>query len=257
MTRCELPLGPGYVLAVQRWAELEKAKIPAMALPTFKDLADKYMQDAIPLKSPRTQIENLRQMKNLLEFFCNSEPAQLEDIEPSCIWTNAASLAKLRLIERRPSSPTCGKRPADTLVISERDIKDGSIEIKQSKTSKKLRIAVAGELEALLYRIAKRKVRLRLRSLKLIVKEDGQALTKGGLRGRFEDARERAAESSPHIAAEIRRFQFRDLRAKAGTDKADDSVDVRQAQRQLGHSSIAMTEAYIRNEKGDKVKPTR
>ncbi|WP_337883585.1 hypothetical protein [Chromobacterium haemolyticum] len=82
MTRCELPLGPGYVLAVQRWAELEKAKIPAMALPTFKDLADKYMQDAIPLKSPRTQIENLRQMKNLLEFFCNSEPAQLEDIEP-------------------------------------------------------------------------------------------------------------------------------------------------------------------------------
>ncbi len=115
------------------------------------------------------------------------------------IWTNAASLAKLRLIERRPSSPTCGKRPADTLVISERDIKDGSIEIKQSKTSKKLRIAVAGELEALLYRIAKRKVRLRLRSLKLIVKEDGQVLTKGGLRGRFEDARERAAESSPTL----------------------------------------------------------
>lgn len=82
MTRCELPLGPGYVLAAQRWAELEKAKIPAMAFPTFKDLADKYMQDAIPLKSPRTQIENLRQMKNLLEFFCNPEPAQLEDIEP-------------------------------------------------------------------------------------------------------------------------------------------------------------------------------
>lgn len=37
-------------------------------------------------------------------------------------------------------------------------------------------------------------------------------------------------------------FQYRDLRAKAGTDKADTSSDTRQAQPQLVHSSVVMTE---------------
>ncbi|MNL88919.1 Phage integrase family protein [compost metagenome] len=52
-------------------------------------------------------------------------------------------------------------------------------------------------------------------------------------------------------------FQFRDLRAKAGTDTAESSGDIRQAQRQLGHKSIQMTEHYVRERKGDKVGPTR
>ena len=51
-------------------------------------------------------------------------------------------------------------------------------------------------------------------------------------------------------------FQFRDLRAKAATDKAD-AQDMRQAQRQLGHASVVMTEAYVRARRGDKVTPTR
>ncbi|MGF6595416.1 integrase [Paraburkholderia sp. GAS448] len=52
-------------------------------------------------------------------------------------------------------------------------------------------------------------------------------------------------------------FQFRDLRAKAGTDKTDSTGDIRQAQKQLGHTSVAMTEHYVRNRRGEKVKPTR
>ncbi len=51
-------------------------------------------------------------------------------------------------------------------------------------------------------------------------------------------------------------FQFRDLRAKAATDKAE-AQDMRQAQRQLGHASVVMTEAYVRARRGDKVTPTR
>lgn len=53
------------------------------------------------------------------------------------------------------------------------------------------------------------------------------------------------------------KFQLRDLRAKAGTDKADSAGDIRQAQRQLGHTSVAMTKHYVRNRRGDKVGPTR
>jgi len=77
-----------------------------------------------------------------------------------------------------------------------------------------------------------------------------QPLSKGQLRSRFDAARARACV--PKAA-----FQFRDLRAKAGTDKADASADIRQAQRQLGHSSVVMTETYTRKRKGDRVTPTK
>ncbi len=51
-------------------------------------------------------------------------------------------------------------------------------------------------------------------------------------------------------------FQFRDLRAKAGTDKADAS-DLGGAQQQLGHKSVKTTEIYLRARAGEKVTPTK
>jgi integrase len=52
-------------------------------------------------------------------------------------------------------------------------------------------------------------------------------------------------------------FQMRDLRAKAGTDKAESSGDILQARDQLGHTTVVMTEQYIRNRLGKKVTPTK
>lgn len=49
---------------------------------------------------------------------------------------------------------------------------------------------------------------------------------------------------------------FRDLRAKAGTDKAD-SHGMREAQMQLGHKNMTMTEHYVRGRLGQKVSPTK
>lgn len=132
-----------------------------------------------------------------------------------------------------------GQRPADVLKMTRHDIKDGTLYIKQGKTGTTLRMAVQGELEAVIDRIASRKVT----SLRLIVAENGQPLTLSGIRARFK--REAGAE-----------FQLRDLRAKAGTDVADESGDARQAQKQLGHSTITMTETYLRS-RGEKVKPTK
>lgn len=48
-------------------------------------------------------------------------------------------------------------------------------------------------------------------------------------------------------------MQFRDLRAKAGTDKAESSGDILQARDQLGHTTVAMTEQYIRERKGKNI----
>jgi site-specific recombinase XerC len=82
------------------------------------------------------------------------------------------------------------------------------------------------------------------------VNEDGERLLKDALRFRFDRAR---------LAVKVDKdlFQFRDLRAKAGTDKTESSRDIRAAQRQLGHMSLTMTERYVRERKGDKVVLTR
>jgi hypothetical protein len=70
------------------------------------------------------------------------------------------------------------------------------------------------------------------------------------LRGRFGLARNAAGVSEFE-------FQMRNLRAKAGTDKAESSGDILQARDRLGHRTVVMTEQYIRNRKGKKVSPTK
>lgn len=143
-----------------------------------------------------------------------------------------------------------GQRPGDILNITESDIKEGELSVIQSKTGKKLSISIEGELTAVISRIMTRKAGYKIRSLALIVDENGQKLTTRQLQWLFDKAR-RA------IGLNHESFQFRDLRAKAGTDKAESSGDIRQAQRQLGHANITMTEHYVRNRKGDKIKPTK
>jgi len=106
------------------------------------------------------------------------------------------------------------------------------------------------QLAELLDRIAARKRGPTLRSTRLIVDADGLAIGRAALRYRFDRARESAGVAKDE-------FQFRDLRAKAGTDKADSDGDIRQVQAQLGHASVAMTEHYVRKRKGAKTTPTR
>ena len=95
----------------------------------------------------------------------------------------------------------------------------------------------------------------------LIRNETGQPLSYHALWNRFEEARKSAAnaldaDGNTETALAVRGFQFRDLRAKAGTDKAD-STDLREAQQQLGHKSVKTTEIYLRARAGDKVTPTK
>lgn len=143
-----------------------------------------------------------------------------------------------------------GQRPADTLRFDESHIRDGELWVIQGKRGKKLRISVVGELGEVIKRIQARKVGYRVASSALVVNEKGERMGADALRFRFDAAREAAG-------IEKGLFQFRDLRAKAGTDKTELSGDIRAAQKQLGHQSITMTEHYVRKRKGDKVGPTR
>lgn len=142
-----------------------------------------------------------------------------------------------------------GQRPSDVLRMTERSIIDGCLVVRQGKTGTKLRISIVGELKNVLDRIAARKILHNPRSIALVVDDAGAQLTLGRLQDHFALARAAAGINAAD-------FQFRDLRAKAASDKAD-VAGLEGAQGQLGHASVTMTEHYVRNRKGKKVAPTR
>ncbi|WP_313043067.1 tyrosine-type recombinase/integrase [Pseudomonas sp.] len=142
------------------------------------------------------------------------------------------------------------QRIGDTLKMDERDLLDNQLLIKQGKTSAKRRIEVVGELKVVIERILERKKGHKIRSTRLVVMDNGQAMTASMLRGRFDAARMKAG-------IEKSAFQMRDLRAKAATDKEESTGSIRDARDQLGHTTVGMTEQYIRRRKGLKVLPTK
>ncbi len=135
-----------------------------------------------------------------------------------------------------------GQRPADLLKLNRGDIQDGMLNFTQNKTKNKLRINITGELKDLIERILSRQHKI-TGGDGMLQDGNGQRLTYGALRTRFDRARKTAKVD----------FQFRDIRAKAATD----TEDLAHAQKLLGHKTRAMTEHYTRNRKGDKVNPLK
>jgi integrase len=134
-----------------------------------------------------------------------------------------------------------GQRPADVLKMKREDIRDGALFVAQNKTGAKRAIEVVGELAQVLERIAARK-RERLSAF-LVQDDNGRPLTMLAMRGRFDKARKAAGVA----------FQFRDIRAKT----ASDTGDLGHSQRLLGHKNRDMTEHYVRERIGQRVKPLR
>lgn len=144
-----------------------------------------------------------------------------------------------------------GQRPADVLKMSQTNINDGYLHLKQGKTDTKLRIEIAGELAQLLNDIEqyKQSIKNNVRSMYLLVNERGQPLTYETFRYRFDQARDKAGIDKG-------KFQLRDMRAKAATD-TDETSGIRNAQVLLGHTTENMTAHYVRDRVGRKVKPVK
>lgn len=170
--------------------------------------------------------------------------AYVEDDQFQAIWGKA----DVCLRDAMDLAYLTGQRPADVLRLSEMDVRDGRVHLRQGKTGAKLRIEVSEELERILERIRDRKRGYKVHSTRLVVNEYGRPIGVNAMSRRW---------ASACLLAEVRGLQFRDLRAKAGTDKADKAGDIRQAQQQLGHGSVVMTETYVRNRRGAKVTPTK
>jgi integrase len=132
-----------------------------------------------------------------------------------------------------------GQRPADVLKLKRTDIRDGALWIVQNKTGARLGIELVGELASIVNRT---NARLRKAiSPFLIQDENGQPMTKGALRSRFNKARTLAKVD----------FQFRDIRGKAATDTGN----LAHSQKLLGHKNRNMTEHYVKARMGERVKP--
>lgn len=137
-----------------------------------------------------------------------------------------------------------GQRPADVLKMRRTDLRDGSLWLKQNKTGKRMRVTIEGELKQVIERCNARAASYPVSSLHLVVTDKGQPLNYWNLRRMFDEARSKVG---------IADVQFRDLRAKA----ASDVEDLAHAQALLGHENRGMTEHYVRNRAGSKVRPLR
>jgi integrase len=181
-------------------------------------------------------------------FVEKGRDAYIDDATYAAVWT----AAEVPLRDAMDLAYLTGQRPADVLKLARTDIKDGELFIKQNKTGKRIRIAIEGELAAVIQRINSRKIT----GIHLITTGNGQPMSEFERRGAFDRAREKAIKDNPKLMESIKAFQFRDLRAKAGTDK-EESSGIAAAQDQLGHTTQAMTAHYVRHRRGKLVKPTK
>lgn len=77
----DIPLGSDLDQARIKWAQLEAKQKPLDML-TMKGIFDRYARDIIPKKAPRTQKDNLAELKKLRELF---NDAPIDSITPATI----------------------------------------------------------------------------------------------------------------------------------------------------------------------------
>lgn len=124
------------------------------------------------------------------------------------------------------------------------DVQNGEVRVTQEKTGATLRIEITERLQAVINRCIERANSFRVASLYLVLDEKGQPYNEWTLRKHWREASK---------AAGVNNAQFRDLRAKAGSD----SDGAEAAKNLLGHENMRTTEGYIRNRRGKLVKALR
>jgi hypothetical protein len=135
-----------------------------------------------------------------------------------------------------------GQRPIDIVGLHTDQIHDGILHITQRKTKARLRFEISGLLAEIIGRRAPEDGGY------LFKNSRGGRLTRDVLGRHFLALRKQLQAEHPELAEELANFQFRDLRAKSGTDAYLMTGDKNAARQQLGHTTEAMTNRYIRQE---------
>ena len=68
--RKEIALGSDYAIAIKKWSELEiDTKPKHVEIITFRYAAERYIKEVIPHKAPRSQKDNLHELKQSIQVF--------------------------------------------------------------------------------------------------------------------------------------------------------------------------------------------
>lgn len=176
------------------------------------------------------------------------------------IWDAVYAVAVEELKDAMDIAYLTGQRPGDVRKMKVTDLKSDALMVKQGKTGKFLKIVLDenGVLNGLGTLLERLKARDRkVKSVYIVATPDGQPLTKGMMRLRFDDARAKAAAKAEEaenveLAARIRKFQFRDIRPKA----ASEIKSLEDASKLLGHTKTQITKTVYRRT-GEVVKPAK
>ena len=313
--RKEVPLGPDLYEAKVKWAKLEY-KNPPKIVRNMGEVFDRYEARIIPGKKPRTQQDNLKELKQLRKAFenapidaitpqvvaqyrdartakvrANREIALLSHVftiarewgmtdkanpcagvrrnketprdfyADSAVWDAVYAQAAQELKDTMQLAYLTGQRPADVLKISINDLSGDFLMVGQGKTQKRLRISLLFEgmdtkLSIFIKDLMERRMLSRVRNSRLITNTGGLRMSAQMLRNRWDEARLKAvkqaiADNNPELTANIRQFQFRDIRPKAASE-----IGLDHASRLLGHSKEDITRKVYRRI-GEVVRPTK
>lgn len=202
--------------------------------------------------------DNENPCKGVIGFELDTRDVDIGDEVFLAVWNAADEPTR----DAMDLAEATGQRPGDTLRMSELDVKDGLLSVRQGKGRGKVkrRIRVEGRLALVLERIKERKRRYKIWSASLAVNTRGMPLTKWTLRDSFTAARSSAALAArkagkKELAAEIKAMWFYDLRAKAADDTAEEHGEQAAADL-LGHASVTTTKKhYLR--RGQIVNPSK
>ena len=283
-----------YAKAMARWAEI--LRTPNQTAQTVGELLDRYIRDVLPNKAPRTQKDNLTEIRFLRSFFgamaiqsvrptdivtyrdtreaktrCNRELALLSHAYSMAVEWGLATINPCRDVRRNKEVPRdryvtdeelekfkeicplwlktylsikllTGLRQQDLLAMTWENVSDTHLRVvplkTQSRKPVRLAFVLTSELSSLINSLPKRGDTCFSTPKGTKYSASGFASTWTRLMRRFELAGQK-------------RFHEHDIRGKVATDIADPIM----AKALLGHSSMNMTEAYIKQRSTDEVMP--
>lgn len=289
-----------YIKAMARWAEI--IKDTAMGTPnsisSVGELLDRYVREIVPTKAPRTQKDNLVEIRFLRAFFgamhvesvkptdvvayrdaraaktrCNREIALLSHAYSCAVEWGVAHANPCRDVRRNKEKPRdryvtdaeleefkkecpewlknyieikllTGLRQQDLLALRWSDVTTTSLLVQPRKTKdstrQRLSISMTTELSSLISSLPKL-------GDTCFCTRTGKAYSASGFASIWNRLMRKFTSEGNS------RFHEHDIRGKTATDMGDPYA----AQKLLGHSSINMTEAYIRQRQTDVVQPLR
>ncbi|MFC3146194.1 tyrosine-type recombinase/integrase [Piscinibacterium candidicorallinum] len=236
-----------------------------------------HVKEYLDIRGEASKIQANREIAAMSSMFNHARASGLTNAQNPCrgvkrhkekardVYVSDAALTALIDAAPRPLQQALrlghltALRPGDLFDLTLENIRDGALHVVTSKTEERISFALEGELASLVEEI--RNTQRATGCTSLLVNDRGGKYSYSAGDNAFEKARLRAAHAAEgagatQLAAEIRRAQFRDLRAKAASDVAE-TRGILDAKALLGHRSVVMTERYVRSRRGKKVKPTK